>query len=382
MNAVEKPSLEFSIKEDAILDDEDAADEDALDVDTSGDDAPGKVAEGLAAASEKDATDENASDDDALGGGASGDEVPGKVAQGDATFQKILDYNYPEEFKKSMEKFAIWTRKHYYTPPSFPSPLTFQDRHLNPGIILKHVKLMPSMLHDLSANHGAEMEKFRAQGHHLVGGFHAPRYSGCARGYSREVSRCYRRNLGDSCSAIASRFTVHPSITGSILQMHQKPYKNDEDEDCYHTEGSLEMLTTIDAKLAKSLDKNLALMLQKQVDRNTTLALWEIFSMSDTAEDMLKAIETCSDPFPWESPRVTGHMPANCRRVRLRRDASDMPWFISPSFIESPSTEPYEAPSTILPNDGHLVSLPEPKSDKKKAPGANVNSLLQHVRII
>ena len=378
MNAIEEPSLEFSLEEDAIFDDEDAADEDASDVGTSGHDSPSKVAEGVAAASEKDATDEDVSDEDASDGGTSGVDVPGKVAEGEAEFQKILDYNYPEGFKKSMEKLGIWTREHYYTPPSFPTLLTFQDRHVDPGIILKHVKLMPSMLHDLSANHGAEMEKFRAKGHRLVGGFHAPLYSNRVLGYSREVSRYYRRNLGDFCSAIASRCTVHPSISGSILQMHQKPYKDDEDEDRYHTEGSLEMLTSIDAKLAKSLDKNLALMLQKQVDSNTTLALWQIFSMSATAEDMLKAIETCSDPFPWESPRVTGHMPANCRRVRLHPDANDMPWFISSSFIESPSTEPYEAPSTILPDDGHLVLLPE--RDKKKAP-TNINSFLQHVRI-
>jgi hypothetical protein len=375
MNAVEEPSLEFSLEEDASLDDGDALDEDA-----SGDDAPGKVAEGVTAASEKDATDEDALDEDASDGGTSGDDVPGKVAEGEAQFQKILDYNYPEEFKKSMEKVTSWTRRHYYTPPSLPSPLTFQDRHVDPGIILKHVKLMPSMLHDLSANHGAEMKKFRAKGHRLVGGFLMPGYSCRLPGYSRQVSRCYRRNLGDFCSAMASRCTVHPSISGSILQMHQKPYKNDEDEDRYHTEGSL-MLTSIDAKLAKSLDKNLALMLQKQVDSNTTLALWQIFSMSGIAEDMLKAIETCSDPFPWESPRVTGHMPANCGKVRLHPDANDMPWFMSSSFIESPSTEPSEAPSTIHPDDGHLVSLPEPKSDERKASGTNVNSFLQHVRI-
>lgn len=365
MNEVEEPSLKFSWEDDAILDDEDAADEDASSVDTSSDDAPGEVAEGVAAASDEDASD----------GGTSGDDVPSKVGEGEAAFQKILDYNYSEEFKKTL---AIWTRKRHYTPPPFPSPLTFQDRHLDPGIILKRVKLMPSMLHDLSANHGAEMEKFRAQGHSLVDGIRAPCYSGRALGNSRDVSRFYRRNLGDSCSAIASRCTLHPSISGSLLRMHQKPYKDDEDEDRYHTECSLEMLTSGVAKLAKSLDKDLALMLQNQVDGNPTLALWQIFSMSNTAEDMLKAIDTCSDPFPWELPRVTGHMPANFRGVRLHSDANDMSWSISSSSTESPSTEPSEAPSTILPDDGHLVSLPDPKSDEMKAPGANVNSFLQH----
>ena len=378
MNAVEEPSLKVSLKEAVILDDKDAADGDASVVDTSNDDAPGKVTEGVAAASEKDATYEDASNEDTSDGGTSCDDFPSKVAEGEAAFQKILDYNYPEGLKKDL---AIWTHRYNYTPRPFPSPLTFQDRHLDLGIILKRVKLMPSMLHDLSANYDAEMEKFRAKGHRLVGGFHAPRYTGRALSYSREVFKSYRDSLGDPCSAIASMCTVHPSISGSILQMHQKPYKDNEDDDRFHTECSLEMLTSVDPKLAKSLDKDLALMLQKQVDGNTTLALWQFFSMSNTAEDMLKAIETCSDPFPWESPRVTGHMPANFTRVQLHPDANDMPWFTPSSFIESPSTEPTEAPSTILPDDGHLVSLPEPKSDEMKAPGANVNPFLQHVRI-
>ena len=88
MNAAEEPSLKVSLEEAVILDDKDAADGDASVVDTSNDDAPGKVTEGVAAASEKDATYEDASNEDTLDGGTSCDDVPSKVAEAEAAFQK------------------------------------------------------------------------------------------------------------------------------------------------------------------------------------------------------------------------------------------------------------------------------------------------------
>jgi len=84
-------------------------------------------------------------DEDPSDGGISGNDAPGKVAEGEATFQKNPRLQLCE---RMIEKSAFWTHKHYFAPPSFPSPLSFQDWHVDPGIILKHIRLMPSTLHD------------------------------------------------------------------------------------------------------------------------------------------------------------------------------------------------------------------------------------------
>jgi hypothetical protein len=238
-----------------------------------------------------------------------------------------------------------------FSPFPSESPVTFYDKHLDEHLILKRIRLMPSLSKSLSGAVDETIKSLNDQGISIpstIGGLMSRR---ARKDYlrmiepmvdARSVAEFYRDFTANSCQSVASTLLLHPRADYWWSVSHwraendgrpgrQKRFSTQEyalrlAATPQHDFIPLSMLT---------LDEDTTATLQRVAKRFPQLATWDIYALSQDIERMLEDIEILASSafFSSEIPLTSG-----CKRppsVRGIPDASTTLWEIPPESYET-----------------------------------------------
>ncbi|GLB43189.1 hypothetical protein LshimejAT787_1300900 [Lyophyllum shimeji] len=286
-----------------------------------------------------------------------GDEAPDFVGEEIAYFMQ--KYNPP---LRSQDPTASPTSR------KLAPPITFYDKHLDNRFSLKKVEVIPLAIHlSRAVNETIQSIKDRAVAlPPPTGGFFPSRefrkYHGSNLKItdSEAVAKVYQATAASYCQVMASTLLLHPNASCWLSALHWRELRigsRDQSKaftDEYGLEvGDFDQDYEVPHEVQEAMDKSTKDLLRDVRRRHPALAYWDIFFVSQEAENLLKNMGDAAGMFCHQQCRTSGYTAPPCVPVSTV-DATLAPWEEDSTSSASTPSLHHDHPSTPPgPSDVH-----------------------------
>ena len=257
-----------------------------------------------------------------------------------------------------------------FSPFLSVSPVSFHDKHLDDRLILKRIRLMPSLLQSLSRTVDETFKSLNDRGIPIpatLEGFmlheNRERYLRMVEPMTdaRSVAEFYKELTAKSCYPVASTLVFHPHADywWSVFNWREERDGRPWWEEQFTTqEYALRLNATPQHDFIPlsmfSLDEATTTTLQQVAKRFPQLATWDIYALSPDVKRMLEDMESLasSGSFSSEIPLTTGYK--RLPSIHEIPDATKTPWNIP--LESSNEADTTNTDSNIPAQMGHIMA--------------------------